>query len=271
MTKLISWNVWGMPFKNPECYRNTVGAIQNTIDENINSTPHTVIAIQECWVWRAGCLGYVSQERIKNWYSVALTCIHLIGLMCTCCFGRSYNPMDHVDTYQYHVIQDYSIGWNKLNNSGLVFITNIMPDRHGFVRFKRSVGLERISCKGFQYMYYGTTNTLYINTHLQSGGKLGVRLSQILQIQEFIQSYIYTGCVIFVVGDFNLDARDTDERICLNELGLVRINNISPTTPDGEVIDHCMTNIVELVKEFTIGDCDMSDHYRLEIIIREKN
>ena len=84
-------------------------AIQETIDEN-TGPDHVVIAIQECWVIRAGLFGYISREMIKLLPMVVLICIHLLGLACTLCFGCPYNPMKILDDHQCYVMQDNEIG-----------------------------------------------------------------------------------------------------------------------------------------------------------------
>jgi hypothetical protein len=262
--KLTTWNIWGMILKNPLCYKNPIMAIQNTINDIEKTRELQVISIQECWVWRAGIFGWIPYNVLSALPNIVLVFMHIISLVFTNLFAcKNYNPMDYVDTSKLnlHTYQNTSINTMNLMNSGLLMISNIEADEDGFIEFTDQIGLERLSSKGFQYIYYEDIDTIVINTHMQSGDNIGVKRRQIEQILSFLSTLDVDS--IYVNGDFNLNTNNIIDKHTLDILKLEGLNGIEPTTLEGETFDHCLTNRISTY-EYSISKSDnISDHYKL--------
>lgn len=260
-----------MILKNPKCYQNPIVAMQNTVNDiGITQELH-VISIQECWVWRAGIFGWIPCNIISIFPNTVLIIMHIISLILTNIFVcKNYNPMNYVDTSgnNIHVYQNASINRTKLMNSGLLMIANVAADDDGFIEYTDQTGLELLSSKGFQYIYYENNDTMIINTHMQSGDNARVKQKQIEQILSFLSELDID--TIYVNGDFNLNTNNIIDKHILGTLNLEGLNINEPTTREGYMLDHCLTNRISEY-EYSISKSDnISDHYKLVFSINNE-
>ena len=262
--KLTTWNIWGMILKNPLCYKNPIIAIQNTINDIEKTRELQVISIQECWVWRAGIFGWIPYNVISVLPNMLLVFMHIISLIFTNVFVcKNYNPVDYVDMSEtnLHIYQNTSISTTNLMNSGLLMIANIAADDDGFIEYTDQMGLERLSSKGFQYIYYEDIDTMIVNTHMQSGDNIGVKRRQIEQILSFLSTMDVDA--IYVNGDFNLNKNNIIDKHILDILKLEGLNGNEPTTREGDTFDHCLTNRISTYEYYISKSENISDHYKL--------
>lgn len=267
--KLISWNIWGMPFVNPNSYSAPIKSIQQTINNFDKTYELQVFSIQECWVWRAGAFHWITTNLIEILPNEVLCILHLLSLLVTSfILTYKYNPLEYVDIKEnLYVYQDTNIKFGNIMNSGLVIVSNQEADESGFEYFTSSSGLEKIASKGFQFIYYEDINTIIINTHLQSGKNTTVKENQLEQIRAFIKTY--NQCNIFINGDFNIDIEDMADDKIARTLELNKINGIEDTTNENKSYDHCYTNVNLEFEDMDYEICqdDISDHYKLIINI----
>ena len=263
--KLINWNIWGMPFANPNSYSSSMKSIQEIVNNFDENSGLQIFSIQECWVWRAGAFHWITQKSIDIIPNKILSLMHAFSILVTSfILTQKYNPLKYVElTQNLYVYQDTQIKFGKIMNSGLAIITNKEADASGFEYFKKNVGLEKIASKGFQFIYYNDINTIVINTHLQSGKDAIVKEEQLLQIKEFINPY--NQCKIYINGDFNINIVDIADDVIARTLGMNKINGIEETMTGGKSYDHCYTSeSIEFNNaDYEIYQDNKSDHYKL--------
>ena len=263
--KLINWNIWGMPFANPNSYSSSVKSIQETVNNFSENSGLQIFSIQECWVWRAGAFHWITKNLIEQLPNKLLSIMHVLSVLVTSFYlQHKYNPLEYVElTPNLYVYQDTQIKFGKIMNSGLAIITNREANASGFEYFKRNDGFEKIASKGFQYIYYDDINTIIINAHLQSGKNTILKTEQLQQIKEFINPYGQSK--IYINGDFNINIEDIADDAIARTLGLKKINGIEETTTRGNSLDHCYTNdLIELDNiSYEIVEDNKSDHHKL--------
>ena len=265
--KLISWNIWGMIFKNPYCYCNTIVCLEHLKDEVENNDDFVVVAVQESWIWKAGIFGWVGSKFLKKCNTNFASFLHVISLLFTYIFTlKNLNVAENLNTKDNTFIyQDKRVNRFNIMNSGLLMITNAKADDVGFIEFNDKTGLEYLSSKGFQYLYYENIDSLFINTHLQSENHNDIKEKQVKQIKVFIDKHKAKNK--YIMGDFNLDLyNNSKQKIILESMHLKNINKNISTTNKGVVIDYCFSN--DEYFDFKVIKGNISDHYLLKF---EKN
>jgi hypothetical protein len=269
--KLINWNIWGMPFVNPNSYSSSVKSIQETVNIFDENSGLQIFSIQECWVWRAGAFHWITKNLIEQLPNKLLSIMHVLSVLLTSfIFPHKYNPLEYVELpHNLYVYQDTHIKCGKIMNSGLAIITNKEADESGFEYFNSNDGLEKIASKGFQFIYYDDINTIIINTHLQSGKNTILKMEQLLQIKEFINPYEHSN--LYINGDFNLNIEDIADDAIARTLGQKKINGIEETTRGGKSYDHCYTNdLIEFGNiSYEIVEDNKSDHHKLIVNVND--
>lgn len=263
--KLISWNIWGMPFMNPKSYASTIEIIQNLVNDYKKSDELQICSIQECWVLRAGPFNLITSRFIDIYSNIILSLLHLLCLLITSfMWSSTYNPLNYVQFHSdVYIYQDTNVKTCKLMNSGLVMITNQKADDHGFKYFRHNSGFELLASKGFQYIYYEKFQTLIINTHIQHGNNHSLKLNQLKQIKKFIDKYNH--CEIFVNGDFNIDVKDIAQDEIAQILNLTKINGLGSTTVYDKSVDHCYTNAKINTIKYSLQKHMNTDHHKLTV------
>jgi hypothetical protein len=268
--KLINWNIWGMPFVNPDSYSSSIRSIQETVNNFEENSGLQIFSIQECWVWRAGAFHWITQKIIDTIPNKLLSIMHLSSVLFTSfILPRKYNPLEYVELApNMYVYQDTQIKFGNIMNSGLAIITNKEADESGFEPFNSNDGLEKIASKGFHFIYYDDINTIIINTHLQSGKNTIIKEEQLVQIKEFINTY--DQCKIYINGDFNINIVDIADDVIARTLCLNKINGIEETMTGGKSYDHCYTNeSIEFNNtDYEIYQDSKSDHYQLIVNVK---
>lgn len=119
--------------------------------------------------------------------------------------------LDHV--YPYQIGPNGIIPVSFSTNSGIWFFSRKPITQVDHIVYEKKSGFDnRQARKGATMITYNHKgkDIQIIGTHLNSGGKPKVRLSQVQQIQdELIQPYQSKSTPIIIAGDFNIDKFDT--------------------------------------------------------------
>ncbi|HUH73388.1 MAG TPA: sphingomyelin phosphodiesterase [Chitinophagales bacterium] len=191
--KLLSWNIYMLPPMVMFTGKNKRASI---IGEELANSDYDVLVLQEAFL--AG-----ARKRI-------------------------YNKLKH--EYPYEVGPAFRELYSLKTSSGIWILSKHPMKEIAKVKFKRKSGFDnKMARKGALMVEVNKNGQIFevIGTHLNAGGTLDIKASQIRQIkEELIDVYHNENHPLVVAGDFNIDKYEEnglDSMICIldmNDYGL---------------------------------------------------
>ena len=206
--KVMTWNLWCMIFaprtlSNPRrCGKYVLNMAQKedwtTFDGLI------ICSFQELWSWKTGIfppflLQLIAYFEYIPYLGVLISFLFqfitlLLGLLPILkCLPITYNPKKQISNilkkfvpYSYY---NNNIPLRHVLDNGLLLLSNDEADKWGSFGFENHACDDSLAYKGFIYAYFKKHHCLIINTHLQAAGDGTARLSQIKELNVFINKF----------------------------------------------------------------------------------
>lgn len=284
--RVITWNVWGMPFVSPRVLTRPLQCADELGRRLAVRTDLDVLCVQEAWGWRAGPFWFIF--KISQWlehlvwpFSLLSYVIFVLGLVGVLLpLPPMWDPkasMAHRIAEQsghelgktLFVIGSCDISWETgraIMDSGLMMLVTRRPTATGFSHFDDRSREDALSNKGFLWIYYGDINALVVTTHLQASGE-GVRNRQLGQLRNFVFEFQcqHPGCKVLLAGDFNIPSHSMAD--VENVLNLPLLS----CAPSIESLDHVMGDFFAKSRVKTFCDpvvelSGLSDHPVVEVV-----
>lgn len=185
--KILSWNIYMLP---PFAYMTNKRARAKAIGDFLNTSDYDIAILQEAF--KHGARRMIKRRTKQSFpYRKGPANIRYITIFRT--------------------------------NSGIWMLSKHPIEKLGVTKFKQKAGFDnKMARKGALMVEMEKNGKKYhfVGTHLNAGGPIEVRRSQVVQIKELVEKHEKENVPVIIAGDFNINIKSDTYPFVLETLGV---------------------------------------------------
>jgi sphingomyelin phosphodiesterase len=185
--KVLSWNIYMLP---PFAYMTNKRARGKAIGDYLNTSDYDIAILQEAFKHGA-------RRMIKRRTKASFP------------YRKGPANIRYVTIFR--------------TNSGIWMLSKYPIEKLGVTKFKQKAGFDnKMARKGALMVEMEKNGKKYhfVGTHLNAGGPIEVRRSQVVQIKELVEKHEMENVPVIIAGDFNINIKSDTYPFILETLGV---------------------------------------------------